>query len=270
MIHLLGMSHMISILAASSAVDIGSQIPHSLDGTTLRFLSWNTKPGVLPEPMRFASIHRWHLPKMWGDTLASLANGVVKINPYLPELLKEVKSLEEQAKLFVSIMGQEHNDFSLRVYPIPADFEFPEYVNLPLIEGRQIVPLKSVEAIINKSMEPTKAILFAIRAMLPKARIINIIPPPPATTSAVAKIFNVTEDIVPPSSVRLKHYLIYTKIITEIANQLNIEILKPPTAIIGDDGLMSPEFAQDTHHGNVRYGEEVLRQMNELLLAGRS
>lgn len=265
MIHLLGMSHMISILAASAKTDIGSQVPHSLDGTTLRFFDWDTKPGILPEPLRFASIHRWHLPEQWGDTLASIEDGNIKINPYLPNVLDEVQPLKDQAKLFISIMGQEHNNLSLRAYPIPADFELPSRNDLPLIEGRQIVPLDSVAKILEIETAPAKAIFFAIRALLPKARIINIVPPPPANTLAVAEIFKVPIEIVPPPSIRLKHYLIYTSIVRQITDQLNIESLPPPVEAIGDDELMLPEFSKDTHHGNVRYGEAVLRQINALL-----
>jgi hypothetical protein len=265
MVYLLGMSHLISILAAAARTDIRNQVPHSFDGESIRFVDWDCKPGILPAPMRFASIHYWHLPDDWGKVLAQIEAGKVQINPHFVRLLKEIDHPETEPVLFLSIKGQEHNDLALRVYPIGADFELPWRTDLPLHPDNQIVPFSSVENVVTMQVEEMRAIMYAVRGVLPKVRIVNIVPPPPATTDAVARIFNVSRDVVPPWAIRLKIYLAYERVMRMTTDMLGIETLPPPSSTLSDDGLLLADFAKDTHHGNARYGAEVIKQMSSLM-----
>jgi len=272
MLYMLGMSHAISVLRA---IDGGVDDTHE---------NWNVNPDLVewrkhraPENFRDVGFDTIKLllirPAMnWHTVLEKRAGGdVLSATPGFWSLLDSIPSSKEEDTLISFIGGNDHSVFSLVESSSPFDFRGIQDERYPLIHGRQPIDIKYVESQIEKLMNGTVAMLTALRLKHPRLRIVHVMPPPPIASEARIKahpeVFGgVIERFgITPISVRMKVYLVYCALLTQVLDRLNALPIYPPTGATDGIGALKDEYAYGCTHGNEAYGQLVAEQLADAL-----
>lgn len=265
----MGMSHILPVLDACSADGLKAQLGRISNPQPPAFVDWALGPEQFPGPLLVANLYVRQVAPHWGSTLAVQTEpAVVAMAPGFQRLLGTMDPAGGRNTLFTFIHGEEHIQLALREQPDPYDFELPERPDLPLLPGRQVLPLEVVERMVVHQLEKTRAILMAIRATHADLRVVNVVCPPtnrtphwdPGPGGQCSETMALT-----PLPVRLKVYLLYERLLRLAATGWGIENLPPPADTVCEQGYLRDEFAADSVHGNRRYGERVVQQMNALL-----
>lgn len=269
MIYMMGMSHMLPVLDACGAGGLQAQLGRLSNDAPPAFIDWTLKPDMLDAPLQVANLYVRQVAPHWGATLAQqTAPDVVAMAPGFQALLAGIDPDQGRNTLVTFLNGEEPIHLSLRERPDPFDFCLPERPDLVPLPGRQVLPLDIIEKHVARRIEPVRATMMAIRATQPQLRVINVVCPPtirstrwdPGPGSRSSDTLEMT-----PLSVRLKIHLVYARLLRQAATDYRIESLLPPPETVGEQGYLRDEYAGDSVHGNQRYGEHVLRQMNALL-----
>lgn len=269
MIYMMGMSHILPVLDACSATGLQAQIGLIANPKPPAFVDWALAPDQFPHPLRVANLYARQVAPHWGSTLAVQTEPrVVAMAPGFQQLLGTLDAAGGRNTLFTFIHGEEHIHLALRERPDPFDFELPDRPDLALLPGRQVLPLAVAERMVEYQLARTRAILMAVRAAQADLRVVNVVCPPtnrtvhwdPGPGGERSDTMALT-----PLSVRLKVYLLYAQLLRRATTGWGIDSLAPPAGTVSDDGYLRDEFAADSVHGNKRYGEQVVQQMNALL-----
>ena len=274
--YFIGMSHLISVLKAASS----GPLPFSLDNWSTSaandFADVPTKPGLFLGDilkMLIVSAQDWRGMAQLG-TLPDGTRQVSAEEGYI-KLLASLETKQDGACLISMLNGNEHSALTLVQHACPYDFQLPGREDIPLVPGVQPVSYE----IIRKKLEPwlnsTIAALAIARMMLPRIRLIHVLPPPPIESNAqIMKSPELFRDHlayygIAPLALRVKYYLLANQIIRETISGLglNVELLEAPAQAIGPGfGLLDPYVAGATH-GNEVYGQLVVEQLRNLLNA---
>jgi hypothetical protein len=257
-IYILGMSHLQPVLDGCSSNGIDEQLPKIVNDGEPRFVDWDIKPGSLPGKVKAASIYIQQHVLHWGYNLAEFTGpGVVGISAGYRKLLDAVDKTDPRPILFTCMHGEEYHHMCIHPYNAPPDFELSWRPDLPIVPDRQIVPFDTVERSAQFFLKKARANFYSIRTFYPHFRIINLICPPPSDAGEV--------DMPATHYVRLKNYLVYTKVLRDMTDRTGIESIAPPEETLTELGTLKKEYAGDMVHGNRRYGELVVAQMARLL-----
>ncbi len=271
MIYLLGASHLMALLDACGA-DEPSATEHGFGhGRAPAFRDWPLRPGLLPDRLKVASIHLSHTAPFWGPTLVELVPPrQLGIAQGLQRLLAVASKDEAAQALFIAPRGEEYFHLTLAGIDDPYDFVLPDRPDLPLMPDCAPLPLAVVQAQLGHQLATTLLTLTAIRRLCPQLRVVRLPAPPPTSSGDVAlwraeqgRPEHPTERL--PSSVRLKTWLLYSRMLAEGSAGLGIEILPVPAAALHADGQLRREYMEDPIHGNARYGALVIAQMAQAL-----
>lgn len=266
---MMGMSHILPVLDACSADGLKAQLGRISNPQEPAFVDWQLRPDQFAGPLQVANLYVGQVASHWGPTLAVQTEPtVVAMAPGFQKLLGTMRPAGGDNTLFTFIHGEEHILLALRERPDPYDFELPERPDLGLLPGRQVLPLDVVEKLVAHQLEKTRAILMAIRAAHAELRVVNVLCPPtirsahwdPGPGGERSDTLALS-----PLSVRLKVYLLYQRQLRQAATGWRIESLAPPPETVCAQGYLRDEFAADSVHGNKRYGQRVIHQMNALL-----
>ena len=271
MLRILGMSHAISVLRAIGA-DAG--ISHHNWNVELEHPQWLRQ--ALPQAFHdlgFDALEVFLIrPTMnWQARLDRNDSGgeVLAAHPGLWTLLEALTTMPaDGSQALISFLGgNDHSVMSLVDSGEPYDFALPGAERFPLVFGRQPIDVKFVASELDRRMNPTLAMLTAVRFKQPNLRILHVMPPPPIGSEhqiyREPEVFREVLDRygVTPLSVRMKVYLLYCRQLEVVLKRLNIEAIHPPVAATDEAGALKEEFAFGCTHGNETYGKLVAAQL---------
>lgn len=273
MIYVFGMSHAINVLKAASATSLG--FTHENWASLLsdgRFFDIPTRPGLIPGDVLKAFISSPGLG--WGlvADLRTTEQGqpqVVAVTGYI-ELLKSIESKQDGNILVSIIHGNEHSGMSLLQHSTPYDFVDPADPNAALISGAQPVAYATVRRQMELALNPTVACLAMARALLPRIRLVHILPPPPIAAEArIRETPEVFRDQlmhagISPLAFRVKYHRLCANVLRSALAPYQVEILEPPDAATTSDGAIRDELAYGATHANEAYGALVMQQIAAL------
>jgi len=185
-----------------------------------------------------------------------------------------LRSLEDrQEDVLISFFnGNEHSVISMIQHPIPYDFFPPNEVNHGGYDSDlQIIPYPVIEKQIHQAVNSTVACLSVARHILPKMRIIHVLPPAPISSeSQIRKAPEVFENLIEqfgisPIKLRVKYYQVYVNMLRNLLMKRSIEFLSPPLASLDEHGALRTEYAFAATHANEAYGSLIAEQITELI-----
>jgi hypothetical protein len=194
-----------------------------------------------------------------------LPQGQLGIAAGFQSLLALVNDDPEAHTLFVSMRGEEYFHMGLAGIDDPYDFVLPERPDLAVVPGRAIVPLDIVTAQLARNLSRTLLTLTAIRKLCPRLQVVRIPAPPPSSSDDVAAWSTAhakpepTQEV--PTSVRLKLWLLYARLLEQGTAGLGLDALPVPEAAVHPIGMLRAEHMEDPIHGNAHYGALVCAQM---------
>lgn len=265
MIYLLGASHIQPILNACAAPGPLSMPKFSRDEPPA-FRECLLQEGMLPDRLKVASIYMGHIAPFWGAKLAAVTpQGVLGVAPGFQALLEVAETDPECRHLFVAMRGEEYYQVALGGVAEPFDFILPARPELAIVPGHAVLSLEVVQHQLAQRLAQTYMALAAIRKLCPRLHVIHITPPPPASSEDVAAWAlahghgDVSHKV--PTTVRLKLWLLYTRLLASFAASIGVECLPVPAQAVHGLGTLRPEYMGDFIHGNARYGVLVCNQM---------
>jgi hypothetical protein len=264
----LGMSHAISVLRAW---DANFSASHQNWNSGTAHQGWESIQGLSAQEPSLAFLIAPYMG--WSAQLQKSPQGdTLAANPEFWDLLDQL-SAYTGPKVMVSMLGgNEYSVLSLVEHPRPFDFEWPGDARYPLIPGRQVIALQTVERLLERQSVGTLAMLTALRYKLPDWQIMHVMPPPPIASEThirreTEEYFRQTLQVygIAPLSLRMKFYKAYCQWLERAMQPLNISALQAPPEALEDSGATSEAFALGCTHANDRYGALVTAQIQRTL-----
>jgi hypothetical protein len=179
-------------------------------------------------------------------------------------LMDKVRAFDRpDATVILGIGGNEHNIRFLCAQPRPFDFAHP---SAPAIEpGRQVIPLREMQAILRGLLERTLLVTRLIAAELPRARRYYLPPPPPIPSEAQIRtnpaIFDFDANGIESASVRLKIYNLYLEIAAAFCEANGITFLPLPAAHRDDAGFLREAYWEGSTHATPDYYAPIVAEL---------
>ena len=189
------------------------------------------------------------------------------------EFLKKIADLSAGDVVLSMIGGNQHSVYSLVKHPQPFDFFTADGEETDLTG--EVVPYRALEEAFKTGLWKGDGKSLELLRKSTSARIVHIIPPPPKADNAFIEQNHESHfaEMLPARGVsapvlRLKFWRLQTRILQQICGEIDIVVMMPPLRALDPQGYLRPEFyAQDATHGNWKYGERVLRQVEDLFLS---
>ena len=166
-----------------------------------------------------------------------------------------------------AISGNEYHSLGMVNHPRKFDFVLREAPDIPLLREAEIVPAALVEAALAALMSHAVLQLEALRRITSLPIVTICSPPPVPDDSFVAQQDTMfTEPVrrlgVSPAPLRWKLWRLQSRLYRQACEANGIIFLPPPPETLDADGFLV-EFGwhPDSVHGNIWYGERVLRQI---------
>lgn len=194
----------------------------------------------------------------------------------LADLARAIEGDDRKA-IVLSAWSNQHFIFSCFNNPKPLDFVLPGEDAAELIKGADIVPVDLIFARVKQECDPHLAVMSHIRSLTEAPILLPSAPPPiddvlaiPGGTSDPGFDEKVKELGVAPPTLRRKFWSVCETIFREACEQRRISFVPAPPETIDEHGFRRREYWHtDWIHGNAEYGEIVLRQVDDLLPAGK-
>lgn len=279
MLHVMGMSHLISILRAYSN-------DYTVTIRDLTYVDERLRPqsaGVLNNPSRPSrQLQHFILPvgmPSFPVTLAADGYRVDVPDEYVRAWEPMKRSCEahgERNVLFCAMRGHEELVAGIPKCRVPFDFVVSNRPEIPVVPDCQILPVGIVrEHLISTWATSAVAVYLGLRQVMPNTRLIHIFPPPPKRDDRffyehyfgqMAEKQRLADCPygVNAAPLRLKYSLLYRAVLREGLSQLGIGWIDPPVESMDADGYLRSEYYLDAAHANPAYGELVIRQMEAL------
>jgi hypothetical protein len=270
MIYLLGMSHTICLLQATQQADSGVSLENWSHQGDDGFAPVKVKPGVLPGDALSALVVA---SQDWGQLVSYSESGgrrVLNANEGFTAALQPLVDHQYDDVLVSYLHGNGHAALSIIQHPKPFDFVLPGHEDMGMQPGFQPVPHEVIRSHIMPFQISTIGTLSYMRVMLPKMRIVHLLPPPPSSEEQIRNKPELFGDAmaatgVTPLSIRRKYYLLANRILREQLNGLAIDLLEAPPESMAADGSLRDELSAGATHGNAAYGELVAAQLRAFL-----
>lgn len=184
---------------------------------------------------------------------------------------KRVAELGPEDVVVSTIAGSEYAMVGTMEHPHPFDFYLPNHATAPR-PGIEIVPYRAVVEMFRDLLARRYQCLPSIRAAT-AARMLHLVSPPPIGDNEyisrrydklLTRLPGATGVIAPPE-LRLKFWLLQVRLLQKFCGKHGVDLVMPPTKAIQDGFLRSKYYAKDSHHANSRYGELVIRSLEQLL-----
>lgn len=170
---------------------------------------------------------------------------------------------QAESLCLVSLHGNDHNGRFMCRHAVPFDFvcpQVPDQIQL----GRQIIP----RAVMLRQLGTSGAIvadkLGAIQRLLPHARIVFVLPPPPIPDAAQLlsnpEAFDFERHPIEDKWVRLKIYHAYVEVLAQACHQLSVPVLPPPPKALDAEGFLARPHWQGATHAAPSYYSLLLAQ----------
>jgi len=174
--------------------------------------------------------------------------------------------------LVVSMIGgNQHAVYSTVQHRHRFDFFSPD-VDFIDEAAPQIIPYRAIEDVFDTGLRTGDGRSLEALNAATKARIVHVLSPPPKEDSAHIVQYHETafkKDLpkrgVSAAELRLKFWKLQSRVMRRICSELDIEVMEPPKRAVDEAGFLRSEFyAADATHGNWRYGERIIREVERL------
>jgi hypothetical protein len=208
-----------------------------------------------------------HSAPISAHSLLKDKNGVRIGSTTFERFLKLVGDLGPDDIVVSMVGGNQHAVYSTIQHPQPFDFFTPAG---PVSEGSaEIVPYRAIEDVFEYGLRRGDGCTLEALRSATLARVVHVLPPPPKQDNEhIARhhetVFrkDLPERGVSSPELRLKFWNLQTRILKRLCKEFQIEVLMPPKRAVNEEGFLRPEFyANDATHGNWRYGERVIREL---------
>lgn len=269
MIHLVGMSHSISLLRAVSAADGNVSLDNWSHQTDEHFLPVGVKPGMLPgDGLEALIVSRQNWTPLATHSEQD-GRRVVSAHDGFVAALRPLLDRQEGGTMLSFLDGNGHAAISLLQHPAPFDFVLPGHEDLGMQAGFQPLSHELIRKHILPYQMTTIATLSIMRMLLPDMRIVHVLPPPPSSEQQIRSKPELFADKmaggVTPLSIRIKYYLLANRLLREAMQGYGVELLEAPPESVAADGSLRDELSAGATHGNLAYGELIAAQLRALL-----
>jgi hypothetical protein len=206
------------------------------------------------------------------NTLIEYGPDGISLHPALCESIKSDNNYEGH-KLIVSLMGgNSHNILGLMRHPIPFDFVLPQQSDLPLESSAQILPYNFIWDVLHEVALPHLNELIALRSSV-EGLIIHLESPPPIGNDVYVQqyldpYFKEKPQEIAPRILRYKLWRLHSEIVKQVCSKINVTFVPVPTETLDREGFLRSEgYPGNVTHGNEWYGEKVLEQLNNIMVA---
>lgn len=180
--------------------------------------------------------------------------------------------LSQNDVVLSAIGGNQHAVYSTIQHPIPFNF-FEPGSSAPVDPDAAVIPYHALEANFARGIRNRDGASLKALRKATTARVVHLLAPPPKRDndhilrhheSRFAKE-NIADLGVSSPELRLKFWNLQRRILEEICQELDIDVLGPPLSGLDEDGFLASEFyASDATHANVAYGELILGQVEDM------
>ena len=191
---------------------------------------------------------------------------------FSPALIETIRDqIGRHPPLVVSASGGNvHNGFALIRHPRPYDFLLTQEDGPPLDPQAEPIPEALVRAALEEGLARDHIRLREIRRVA--GQVVQLESPPPlADSAAIAaqadayfKDRGIGDLGVASPGLRYKIWRLHSRIIAGYCAALGLRFLPVPRETQDEQGFLRPEFAGDATHGNLSYGEALIRALEAL------
>jgi hypothetical protein len=200
--------------------------------------------------------------------LLKVKNGKEIGDTSFEDFLELAAGLGPEDVVLSMIGGNQHSVFSLIQHPQPFDFFIAHVAADP---GMEIIPYRALEEVFARGLRRGDGQSLEALRNATSARVVHVIPPPPKGDNAFITQYhesNFARDLpslgVSSPELRLKFWQLQTRVLEQLCAELGVEVMLPPRRTVDEEGFLRSEYyAQDATHGNWRYGERVLRAVEQ-------
>jgi hypothetical protein len=166
------------------------------------------------------------------------------------------------------IGGNAHNAIGLLRHPRPFDFRFD--ASDPLDPEAEPLPLAAVRATLHQAMGRD---LLRLRLLVAQVGpVLHLESPPPLLDDRLIadradpffREAGITPQLVAPAALRLRLWRLHGHIMRAACAEFGATFLSVPPSVLTPDGYLDPALAGDATHGNARYGEHMIRMIEDL------
>lgn len=208
-----------------------------------------------------------HSAPISAHSLLKEKNGIRVGSTSLEKFLKLIRGLGPEHVVVSMIGGNQHAVYSTIQHPRPFDFFTPEG-DVAEAAG-EIIPYRAIEDVFEYGLRKGDGRMIEEVRAATKARVVHVLPPPPKKENAHILKHHETifrEDLpqrgVSSPELRLKFWKLQSRILKKLCKEFQVEVMAPPKRAVDEEGFLRPEFyANDATHGNWRYGERVIREL---------
>lgn len=178
----------------------------------------------------------------------------------------------EGCPIFCSLGGNDHNALGLVKHERSFDFILPNEPTLPLVRDAEIVPYNLVRASLERRMSPWTLLVRRLAEISERPVFQMESPPPFADDDHVSsRLDQFYLDRDPNARVvdrvlRYKLWRLSSSIMQGVCDHEQSFFVPAPEQCKDERGYLRREYyGEDATHGNERYGELQLQQMDEIL-----
>jgi len=187
----------------------------------------------------------------------------------LPRFCAEIRRYRDQDFVFSAVGGNQYAMISTVQSPLNYDF-LSSPADKPISDQTHLVPNRAIAAYIEAGIRGSVGPILREIRKATRAKVFHLSPPPPKEDNEfIVRHFETRfaeeglSELGPSSpSLRLKSWKIQFDCLARLCEELDIQLVAPPTKGLTPEGFLAPRYyAKDVTHGNRRYGELVLRQI---------
>lgn len=190
------------------------------------------------------------------------------------QFLELVRPLKSTDVVLSAIGGNSYAVFSTIQHPDRFDFVDPNGAS-ELDSSAGVIPYRILEGYFSEAIGARDGKSLERLRQATKARVVHVIPPPPKGDNdfitqyheSVFRNEGIVSHGVSSPSLRLKFWLLQTRVLTKLCADRDVEVLMPPPAAIDREGFLAPDYyAKDATHANPEYGELLLQEIERWYL----
>ena len=223
-----------------------------------------------PPPFAF------HPISLQAEPFASLKGRPADFDSTLRDVVESLPVRQRNPDLLVTVLGgNEHTIFGLLQPPTgPIDFVFGDKPSLPTDPDAELLSESQMAAQLEARLRRCKRMLGQLKSLF-GCPVIQLQAPPPLLSNEyilhnLDPYFrkNFEDPVVAAPTLRLKLWLLVSKLMREACRSTGVNFLACPAASQTANGFLDPQFnGRNATHANARYGALLVEQISKILEA---
>lgn len=252
-------------MAGDMEHDLGTVL--AFGNSHLRAIADGAQGAPLPFKLKLAPF--WDTARYGDDAVRWTGTHIAYADALSSDIIGTSRQLGT-AGIIAFVSSQKYFELSIINPTLPFDFVYPDYSEVPLEDGKQVIPYDLIHALLKREHETVFGLVPQVREAYSGPFFVPCMPPPAASLEAVLKhapaqwLSRLEERGAPSDVLRLKLWMASAKALRDICRSLGLTYLSPPAASL-DGHYLAADFLSDGFHGNAEYGRLVLSQVQDAL-----